>query len=37
MCENLIDGVGGLMKTFCGRRMGLLLLLDEDDDDDDTL
>lgn len=32
--ENLIDGVGGLMKVFCGRRMGLLLLLDEDDDDD---
>lgn len=32
--EILIDGVGGLMKVFCGRRMGLLLLLDEDDDDD---
>lgn len=34
MCENLIDVVGGLMKVFCGRMMGLLLLLDEDDDDD---
>lgn len=36
MCENLIDGVGGLMKSFFGRRMGLWLL-DEDDDDDDEI
>lgn len=41
MCENLIDGVGGLMKSFFGRKVGFLLLLNEDDDDeiddDDTL
>lgn len=34
MCENLIDGVGGLMKSFFGRKVGFLLLLDEDDDDE---
>lgn len=35
MCENLIDGVGGLVKVFCGRNTGVLLLLDENEEDDD--
>lgn len=35
MCENLIDGVGGLMKVFCGRNTGVLLLLDENEEEDD--
>lgn len=35
MCENLIDGVGGLVKVFCGRHTGVLLLLDENEEDDD--
>lgn len=35
--EILIDGVGGLMKVFCGRNTGVLLLLDENEEDDDEI